>query len=180
MTGVYTAGGDNPPEPPRREVVVAGIGNVFLGDDGFGPEVVRHLAADPAGLPEQVRLVDYGIRGMHLAYDLLAGYDALVLVDAVPGPGPPGELTVLEIGPEDLEPGEFDAHGMAPVAVLATLPSLGGELPPTYLVGCRPADVAEGIGLSEHVRDAVPGAADAVRSLVERLIAERVVVQGRG
>jgi hydrogenase maturation protease len=156
--------------------MVAGIGNIFLGDDGFGPEVVRHLAADPAGLPEGVRLVDYGIRGMHLAYDLLAGFEALVLIDAVPGSGPPGDLTVLEIGPEDLGRGEFDAHGMAPVAVLASLPSLGGELPPTYLVGCPPADVREGIGLSDPVRDAVPAAAEAVRALVERLVAERMTV----
>jgi hydrogenase maturation protease len=157
--------------------MVAGIGNIFLGDDGFGPEVVRHLAADPAGLPEGVRLVDYGIRGMHLAYDLLAGFDALVLIDAVPGSGMPGELTVLEIGPEDLGQGEFDAHGMAPVAVLATLPSLGGELPPTYLVGCRPADCSEGIGLSDPVREAVPTAAEAVRSVVGRLVTERVAVR---
>jgi hydrogenase maturation protease len=161
-------------------VLVAGIGNIFLCDDGFGPEVVRHLVADPAGLPEGVRLVDYGIRGMHLAYDLLAGFDALVLIDAVPGSGPPGELTVLEIGPEDLGQSEFDAHGMAPVAVLATLPSLGGELPPTYLVGCRAADCGEGIGLSGPVRDAVPAAAEAVRSLVGRLVAGRVAVPQGG
>jgi hydrogenase maturation protease len=162
------------------EVLVAGIGNIFLGDDGFGPEVVRHLAADRAGLPEGARLVDYGIRGMHLAYDLLAGFEALVLIDAVPGSGPPGELAVLEIGPEDLGQGEFDAHGMAPVAVLASLPSLGGELPPTYLVGCRPADWSEGIGLSDPVRQAVPPAAHAVRSLVESLVAQRVTVPEGG
>jgi hydrogenase maturation protease len=159
--------------------MVAGIGNIFLGDDGFGPEVVRHLAAGPS-LPGSVRLVDYGIRGMHLAYDLLAGFDALVLIDAVPGLGQPGELTVLEIGPEDLGQSEFDAHGMAPVAVLATLPSLGGELPPTYLVGCRAADCGEGIGLSGPVRDAVPAAAEAVRSLVGRLVAARVAVPQGG
>jgi hydrogenase maturation protease len=164
--------------PPGTKLLVAGIGNIFLGDDGFGPEVVRHLAAVPAGLPKEVRLVDYGIRGMHLAYDLLAGYDALVLVDALPGPGPPGELTLLDIGPDDLAEGEFDAHGMAPVAVLAALPALGGELPPTYLVGCRPADLAEGIGLSDPVRGAVPAAAETVRSLVKRLVAGRVAVPG--
>lgn len=70
-------------------VLVAGIGNLFLGDDGFGPEVVRRLARD-GGMPPQVRVVDYGIRGMHLAYDLLDGYDALVLVDAYPGRRPRG------------------------------------------------------------------------------------------
>ncbi|WP_329140291.1 hydrogenase maturation protease [Streptomyces sp. NBC_01476] len=150
-------------------VLVAGIGNLFLGDDGFGPEVVRHITSS-GGLPPRVRVTDYGIRGMHLAYDLLAGYDALVLVDACPGDGRPGELTVLEIGPDDLGSGEFDAHGMNPVAVLANLGQLGGTLPLTYLVGCTPAGVEEGIGLSAPVAAAVPGAADAVRTLVGRLV----------
>ncbi len=74
----------------RGEILVAGIGNIFLGDDGFGPEVIRHLAADGSGLPGGVRAIDYGIRGMHLAYDLLDDFDALILVDAVPGPGAAG------------------------------------------------------------------------------------------
>ena len=78
-------------------VLVAGIGNIFLGDDGFGPEVVRELGRRPEPLPEHVRVVDYGIRGMHLAYDLLSGFDALVLVDTVPGEGEPGDLVTLQI-----------------------------------------------------------------------------------
>ncbi|MFI9628998.1 hydrogenase maturation protease [Streptomyces sp. NPDC052042] len=151
-------------------VLVAGVGNLFLGDDGFGPEVVRRLAADPGEpLPDGVRIVDYGIRGMHLAYDLLDGYDALVLVDACPGGGPPGKLTVLEVGPDDLENGAFDAHGMNPVAVLSNLDHLGGTLPLTHVVGCTPADVGEGIGLSEAVAAAVPRAVETVRALVRRL-----------
>lgn len=150
-------------------VLVAGIGNLFLGDDGFGPEVVRRLAAS-GGLPPPVRLTDYGIRGMHLAYDLLDGYEALVLVDAYPGSGAPGELTVLEVGADDLGTGEFDAHGMNPVAVLANLGQLGGTLPLTYVVGCTPADVEEGIGLSEAVEAAVPEAMEAVRALVRRIL----------
>ncbi|WP_405577776.1 hydrogenase maturation protease [Streptomyces sp. NBC_01190] len=150
-------------------VLVAGIGNLFLGDDGFGPEVVRRLAASD-GLPPRVRTVDYGIRGMHLAYDLLDGYEALIIVDAYPGAGPPGALTVLEVGPADLGNGAFDAHGMNPVAVLANLGSMGGILPLTYIVGCTPAGVEEGIGLSEAVAAAVPAAADAVRTLVRRLV----------
>ena len=84
------------------------------------------MPAEAQPLPAQARLVDYGIRGMHLAYDLLEGYDALVLIDARPGPGTPGELVVLEIGADDVQRGEFDAHGMDPVAVLAALPDLGG------------------------------------------------------
>ncbi|GGK08380.1 hypothetical protein GCM10011583_45460 [Streptomyces camponoticapitis] len=155
-------------------VLVAGIGNLFLGDDGFGPEVVRRLAGPGAApLPDGVRVVDYGIRGMHLAYDLLDGYDALVLVDACPGGGAPGELTVLEVGPDDLGTGEFDAHGMNPVSVLANLGQLGGTLPHTHVVGCTPADVEEGIGLSEAVAAAVPEAVAEVRALVRRLLAAR-------
>jgi hydrogenase maturation protease len=146
-------------------VLVAGIGNIFLSDDGFGPAVVRRLA-DQGGLPEQVRVVDYGIRGMHLAYDLLDDYRSLVLVDALPGDGPPGALTVLEVGPDDLGSGEFDPHGMAPVAVLASVRQLGGTLPPCHVVGCRPASVAEGIGLSEAVSAAIPEAMAAVRALL--------------
>ena len=155
---------------PKPTILVAGVGNIFLTDDGFGPEVVRHIAAQTEPLPAQARLVDYGIRGMHLAYDLLEGYIALVIVDARPGPGTAGDLVVLEIDADDVQGGEFDAHGMDPVAVLAALPDLGGELPPTYLVGCRPTELTEGIGLTPAVQDAVPAAAAAVRRLVLQLI----------
>ncbi len=153
------------------QVLVAGIGNLFGSDDGFGPEVVRRMAGQ-APTPG-VRLVDYGIRGMHLAYDLLDGYDALVLVDAVPTGKEPGEVSVLEVGPDEvasLGDGDLDAHGMNPVAVLASLDSLGGTLPRTYVVGCRPVTTEEGIGLSEPVEAAVPVAAEIVSRLVEQLI----------
>jgi hydrogenase maturation protease len=151
------------------DVLVAGIGNIFFGDDGFGPEVVRHIAAPgQPSLPEDVRLVDYGIRGVHLCYDLLDGYAALIIVDAVPAGGRPGEVTVLAVGPQDVAAIDdgYDPHGMNPVAVLAGLPALGGVLPPTYVVGVHPLDLGEGIGLSEPVRDAVPVASAAVRDLL--------------
>jgi hydrogenase maturation protease len=144
---------------------VAGIGNLFLTDDGFGSEVARRLAQAP--VPDGVRVVDYGIRGMHLAYDLLDGYDALVVIDALPGDGSPGELSVLEVGADDLGEGELDAHGMAPVAVLASLGQLGGSLPPTYVVGCRPADVGEGMGLTPEVAAAVGPAVTLVHEVLE-------------
>ena len=150
-------------------VLVAGIGNLFCGDDGFGPEVVRRLAASGT-LPEGVRAVDYGIRGMHLAYDLLEGYDALVIVDALPGAGDPGTLDVLEVGEGDLRGGAFDPHGMAPVAVLASLSDLGGSLPPTYVVGCRPGDLGDGIGLSDEVEAAVPDAMQTVLVLLRERV----------
>lgn len=150
------------------QVLVAGIGNLFLADDGFGPEVVRHLSAGGPPLPDAVRAVDYGIRGMHLLYDLLDGYQALVIVDALPGRGRPGEVVVLEVGPADLERlgGDFDPHGMNPVAVLAGLPALGGELPPTYVVGAAPENLEEGIGLSTTMKAAVAPAGAAVRDLL--------------
>jgi len=150
-------------------VLVAGIGNLFCGDDGFGPEVVRRLAASGT-LPEAVRAVDYGIRGMHLAYELLDGYDALLIVDALPGDGDPGTLYVLEVNESDLGAGAFDPHGMTPVAVLASLTDLGAALPPTYVVGCRPADLGDGIGLSERVEAAVPQAMETVLAVLRERV----------
>ncbi len=145
-------------------VLVAGIGNIFLGDDGFGSEVARLLAA--GSLPDGVRVVDYGIRGMHLAYELLDGWDALIVIDTVPNRGSPGRLHVLEVTADDLGDAELDAHGMAPTAVLASLGALGGALPRTIVVGCEPATVDEQIGLSPPVADAVGPAATRVRSLL--------------
>ena len=145
-------------------VLVAGVGNLFLGDDGFGPEVARRLAG--RSLPTGVRVVDYGIRGMHLAYDLLDGYDELVILDAAPRGGRPGDVVVLEVGAGDFGAGDFDGHGMEPTAVLSSLGSLGGRLPRTYVVGCEPADIDEGIGLSPSVAAAVDPAVDAVLRLL--------------
>jgi hydrogenase maturation protease len=149
-------------------VLVAGVGNMFLHDDGFGPEVARHLAAGPQ-LDPGVRVVDYGIRGMHLAYDLLAGVDTLVLVDTVPGDGDsaPGSIRVLQVSQADLDArAALDPHGMDPAAVLGRLRSMGGILPATYVVGCVPEDLSEGIGLSARVAAAVPEAVAAVGSLL--------------
>jgi len=150
-------------------VLVAGIGNVFLADDGFGPEVVRYLASpgEPS-LPADARLVDYGIRGLHLAYDLLEGFDALLIIDALPAHGAPGEVVVLQVSEDDLGRlgADFDPHGMNPVAVLSGLPALGGELPPTFVIGAAPSDLEDGIGLTASMAAAVPRAAAAVRELL--------------
>lgn len=147
-------------------VLIAGVGNLFLRDDAFGTEVVRRLAA--GDLPPHVRAVDYGIRGTHLAYDLLDGWDVLVLVDALPDRGEPGALRVLEVHPE---PNSVlpDAHNMDPGSVLAGLGSLGGRLPRTVVVGCQVADVSEGIGLSAPVAGAVDRAVTTVRDLLDAL-----------
>jgi hydrogenase maturation protease len=138
------------------DVLVAGVGNIFLGDDGFGPEVVRHLGApEQPPLPEPVRLVDYGIRGLHLSYD-----------DTMPGDGRPGEIRVVAVDPDDVTADGADPHGMDPVAALSGLPSLGGALPPTYVVGAQPANLEEGIGLSDPLRAAVPVAGAVIRELL--------------
>lgn len=150
-------------------VLVAGIGNIFLGDDGFGPEVIRHVGALPG---PDVRVVDYGIRGMHLAYDLLDGWDALVLVDAVPDRGHPGEIRVFEADPGSPAAPALDAHGMDPAAVFASLRALGGTPPRTVVVGCQVADVGDRIGLSEPVQAAVTEAARAVESAVAMLVGQ--------
>lgn len=150
-------------------ILVAGIGNIFLSDDGFGPEVVTR-ASDRLAQPG-VRVVDYGIRGMHLAYDLLDRWDALVLVDAVPGKGSPGTLHVFEADHETLgDTAALDAHSMEPAAVFASLAALGGTAPYTVVVGCEAATVDEGIGLSEPVAASVDGAVAAVEELVAGLL----------
>jgi hydrogenase maturation protease len=157
-------------------ILVAGIGNVFRSDDGFGPEVARRLA--PLPWPDGVRVVDYGIRGMHLAYDLLDPWDALVLVDALPDRGEPGGLVVLEIGDEHVGKGaRVDAHGMDPATVLATLSALGGRLPPrTLLVGCQVGGTGDGMGLTPAVDAAVDAAVRQVRTVVTRMLQPAEVV----
>lgn len=154
-------------------VLVAGIGNIFFSDDGFGSETARQLSQ--RALPAGVSVVDYGIRGMHLAYDLLEGYDALIIVDAMPGNGEPGDVNVIEVGPEDLGSGELDAHGMEPTAVLSGLEKLGGSLPRTYVVGCQPADIDEGMGLSPPVTGAVDRAIAAVFELFEHQLRDILI-----
>ena len=135
----------------------------------FGVEVAHRLAG--RALPDGVRVEDYGIRGIHLAYDLLEGYDALVLVDAVPMGEPPGTLAVIEpepaIGratvssstPTAAPSSAVDAHTMSPDIVLATLARLGGSVDRIVIVGCQPGDLDEGMGLSPAVPAAVDDAA---------------------
>jgi hydrogenase maturation protease len=132
--------------------LVAGVGNVFLGDDGFGVEVARRLA--DVALPEGVEVADFGIRGGHLAYQLLEGYDTLVLVDAVGRDAPPGTIFVIEPDPHELGHG-LDAHGFDPSSVLELARTLGSALPRVLLVGCVPAVMDEGPELSPAVERAV-------------------------
>jgi hydrogenase maturation protease len=156
------------PAPLRSasRVLVAGVGNVFLGDDGFGVQVARRLA--DASLPDGVRVADYGIRAVHLAYDLLDGYDILVLVDALARGDAPGTLYVIE--PDGSSPPSgstvMDAHGMTPDAVLGLFATLGGRLDRTLVIGCEPADCSEGMELSGPVAAAVEPAVALVHDLL--------------
>jgi hydrogenase maturation protease len=154
-------------------MLVAGVGNVFLGDDGFGVEVARRLAGER--LPGWVRVADFGIRGVHLAYEMLEGYEAVILVDAAPRGEAPGTVYVIEPDldarpagfPGPAEPGVLvDAHGMEPDAVFALLKALGGDIPELLVVGCEPAEVTERMGLSPAVAGAVDQAVAVVRELI--------------
>ena len=153
---------------PEPTVLVAGVGNVFLGDDGFGVEVARRLAAED--LPPGVKVADFGIRGVHLAYELCDGYELAILVDAVPRGEEPGTLYVIEPEPPgDPDPDDappLDAHGMDPGAVLSLLGILGGHVDRVLVVGCEPAVADERMGLSAPVAAAVDPAVTLVQELI--------------
>jgi hydrogenase maturation protease len=146
----------SPEEVAPLRVLVAGIGNVFLGDDGFGCALARRVAFAGADV------ADFGIRGMDLAY-ALADYDVVVFLDATPRGGAPGTLYVIEPDLDGL-PLDVDAHAMHPVSVLALAKTLGGALPRTLVLGCEPAGVEEFTDLSEPVLAALDEA--------EKLLAE--------
>jgi hydrogenase maturation protease len=160
-----------------KRVLVAGIGNVFLGDDGFGVEVVKRLAERE--LPEGVEVVDFGIRGMDLIYALQGGYEVVVFVDAVPRGEEPGTVYLIE--PEIEDDGEvvLDTHAMDPVRVIKFARTLGPTPARTFVVGCEPQTIISGedyeemlMELSEPVRAAVDEAADLVALLVEQIHTE--------
>jgi hydrogenase maturation protease len=160
--------GDVTVDAVQPRLLVAGIGNIFLGDDGFGVEVAKRLTSRE--WPASVRVADYGIRGMHLAFELLERqYEMTILIDATPRGGEPGTVYLIEpdLGADD-SGGEVaaNAHGMNPQAVFAMLRSLGGVPGRVVIVGCEPADVEEGIGLSEPVNRAIDEAVSLVVDLV--------------
>lgn len=150
-----------------KRVLVAGIGNVFLRDDGFGVAVAQKLGRSE--LPAGARAVDFGIRGLHLAYELLNPLDLLVLVDATSRQRDPGTLYLInpELEKAELLPGQPDAHAMDPVTVFASVLHLGGTLPKARIVGCEPASLDEGMGLSRPVEAAVDSAISMIRELIE-------------
>ena len=173
-----------PSEQPAKRVLIACIGNIFLGDDGFGVEVAQRLhSRKTKQYPQGVEVVDFGIRGMDLAYTLLDDYDMLILVDAVPRGGPPGTLYLIEpkLPGADSEQGPTagkatpDAHSMDPVKVLAFARTLGARPIHTLLVGCEPTPLGDDyiemhMGLSDPVQAAVDEAVKMIDSLVEKLV----------
>lgn len=153
-------------------ILIAGVGNIFLGDDAFGVEVVQKLAQRT--LPDHVEVVDFGIRSYDLAYALMEPWQLVVLVDAVPIGDAPG--TVYTIEPEFPPEGEpatspgFDAHTMNPVSVLQMVTAMGGKPSRMLVVGCEPSsvdpDMAGEMGLSEPVQNAVETAVETIENII--------------
>jgi hydrogenase maturation protease len=155
----------------KERVLIAGIGNIFLGDDGFGVEVIKRLGSE--NLPGWVRVTDFGIRGVHLAYEMLdGGYETTIMVDTTRRGGEPGTVYLIEPDIETLEPREpvsLDAHGMDPQAVLGALKLLGGATGRVYVVGCEPLQTEEEIGLSPPVARGVLEAIELIHEIVASL-----------
>ena len=176
---VEALGTETSPAPTSSAVptvLVAGIGNLFMGDDAFGVEVAQRLARRP--LPEAVRVVDFGIRGFDLACALVDGADVTILVDACRRGAAPGTVSLIEpdldtLDPPDAPPATLEAHGLDPLHVLRLAKQMdGGSLKTILLVGCEPQSLggAEGhMGLSEPVEAAIEDAIRMIESLIGRI-----------
>ena len=158
------------------KILVAGVGNIFMGDDAFGSEVARRLMSQ--GLPAEVQVTDFGIRSYDLAYALTDGYDVTILVDVTTRKQSPGTVYLIEPDLSQLDQPDgmiADAHSLNPVNVLQMLRSLGSAPGKLYLIGCEPAilDIEDGrIGLSEVVEAAIPQAIQLIKSLINDLLSE--------
>jgi hydrogenase maturation protease len=165
----------------KPTILVAGIGNIFLGDDAFGVEVARRLAE--RHLPEEVRVTDFGIRGFDLAYALQDGYETTILVDACPRGDAPGTLYVIEPDLKALEgsapQATIEAHAMNPESVLRMAQAMNIEVKNLLVVGCEPETLGgeEGqMGLSASVEAAVDEAVKLVESLIDRILIDRILI----
>ena len=170
-----------------KRILVAGIGNIFLGDDAFGVEVVREF--EGRTLPGEVQVKDFGIRGYDLAFELAGGasgngYEAVILVDATPRGESPGTVYLIEPDLADLgrpDQASADGHDMGPVRVLQMAEALGGQPARLFFVGCEPGELESPdgrIGLSDVVRAAVPKAVEMIESLVKELMQQKLVKTG--
>ena len=162
-----------------RKILIAGVGNAWLRDDGFGGEVARKL--EQRELPEGVAVMDVGTGGLDLAYEVMRGYDALVVLDVSRQGGGPGTLYVMEAD-EDSVQGAIDdgdvinPHAMDPQTVLRFVKSIGAWPGRVIVIACEPADVEEmGWGLSDQVKEAVERAVELVVETIEELRAEPVL-----
>ncbi|HEX2468575.1 MAG TPA: hydrogenase maturation protease [Solirubrobacterales bacterium] len=158
----------------QKQILVGGIGNAWMRDDGFGGRVAERLLA--RDLPEGVTVLDFGSGGLDLAYEVMRGYDALVLVDVSRQGGEPGTLYVIEPDPDEIEPIEdghvVNPHGMDPRTVLRFVKTVGGWPGKVVVVACEPADAGTeemGLELSPEVEAALDGAVDLVLETVEGL-----------
>jgi hydrogenase maturation protease len=149
-------------------ILIAGIGNIFMGDDAFGSVVARRLAQ--RSWPDGVRVMDFGIRSLDLTYELLDPHDAVILVDVVPRGGAPGTLYVIEpeVAPSTTDI-TMEGHTMNPVEVLRMAAALGGPVQRIFLVGCEPGSVEE---MQDGLTDAVRRAADEAIALIESLVGD--------
>ena len=162
----------------QARIFVVGVGNIFLGDDGFGVEVATRMKGRPT--PAGVRVDEYGIRGVHLAYELLEGaYDLVILVDTLDLGEEPGTITVFEPelgGGDDVAP---DAHDLEPAAVMGWLAGLGGSVGRMLVVGCQPSTMDEQMGLSAPVEASIDEAIRVIEDLVqEQLSTTPAVIAG--
>jgi len=165
-----------PPVVASKRILIAGIGNIFLGDDGFGVEVANRLLGH--SFPQGVRVADFGIRGFDLAYALMEGYESTILIDAYPTNASPGTISLLEPDLNELTTsggsgGFVEPHAMNPASVLRMAAGMGAQLKRVLLVGCAPATLGpeEGqMGLSETVTASVDEAVKLVESLVAKIL----------
>jgi len=161
------------PKAPEKQILVAGVGNAWLQDDAFGGEVARRL--EQQGVPSGVTVLDFGTSGLDLAYEVMRGYDALLLVDATRQGGAPGTLYVMEPAREDvegsIEDGEMiDPHDMNPQTVLRFVNATGGWPGKVLVIGCEPGEIDDvGLGLSPAVEAAVAGAMELVLETIAEL-----------
>jgi hydrogenase maturation protease len=163
----------NSTNPPNRTVLIAGIGNIFLGDDAFGSEVARRLQLQPWA--DGVRVVDFGIRGLDLAYALLDGHDLTILIDAAPRGMAVGTVSLVEpdllaIDQPEHSPPLVDAHTLDPLKILGLAHAMGAPRTRLLLVACEPADLGgdDGrLGMSDPVRVAVDEAVQLISRLVQ-------------
>lgn len=156
-------------------ILIAGVGNIFFGDDGYGCAVISRLRDET--FPADVRVEDYGIRGTHLAFELMSGYDGAVLIDAVPKGGAPGTLYVIEPDREEAV-GIIDAHTMDLAAVFAFMRTLDGVPPRILILGCEPAAGREEMGLSEVVEQAVGKTIPLVHEVLEKYFTGAIAQPG--